>query len=179
MSRLYFWGVAWRMANDRPLVGYGHNAFEAVYDNYDVLHGAYGENRAVHSAWFGMLAELGYPGLLLFLLIFGRSLLVGRHVRRLARQRPDLKTLAIYATACEAQLVVYAIGATFLPLQYNELLWHVLAIGVAIRNIANTRAREAAGAPASASREPAPVAVRLNIPPRAASSRPALLSAGR
>jgi probable O-glycosylation ligase (exosortase A-associated) len=179
VSRLYFWNVAWRMANDRPLVGYGHNAFEAVYERYDVLHGAYGENRSVHSTWFGLLAELGYPGLVLFLLIFGRSLLVGRHVRRLARQRPDLKTLAIYATACEAQLVVYAIGATFLPLQYNELLWHVLAIGVAIRNIANTRAREAAGAPASASREPAPVAVRLNIPPRAASSRPALLSAGR
>jgi O-antigen ligase len=165
------------MANDRPLVGYGHNAFEAVYDYYDVSQGAHGENRSVHSSWFGMLSELGYPGLLLFLLIFGRSLLVGQHVRRLARRRPDLRTLAIYATACEAQLVVYAVGASFLPLQYNELLWHVLAIGVAIRNIADARMREGAPVPAIEPTEPRrPAPVRLNLPPRAAAGRPALLA---
>jgi O-antigen ligase len=164
------------MANDRPLLGYGHNAFEAVYEYYDVSQGAHGENRSVHSAWFGMLSELGYPGLLLFLAIFARSLLVGHHVRRLARQRPDLRTLAIYATACEAQLVVYAVGASFLPLQYNELLWHVLAIGVAIRGIANARMREGAAVPAVEAAEPSrPAPVRLNIPPRTVAGRPAPL----
>jgi probable O-glycosylation ligase (exosortase A-associated) len=177
LSRLYFWKLAWWMANDRPVLGYGHNSFEAVYQWYDVSEGAHGENRSVHSAWFGMLSELGFPGLLLFLLIFSRSLLVGRHVRRLARQRPDLQSLALYATACEGQLIVYAVGASFLPLQYNELLFHVLAIGVAIRNIADARMREAAATPAAAEAEPRrPAPVRLNIPPRAAAGRPALLN---
>ena len=65
-GRLHFWQVAVAMANDRPLPGVGHNGYERAYNTYDFSDGQYDRNRAVHSAWFGVLGEFGYPGLLLF-----------------------------------------------------------------------------------------------------------------
>ena len=62
-GRLHFWEVAVTMANDRPLVGVGHRGYERSYNRYDFSKGSYGTDRAVHSSWFGVLAELGYPGL--------------------------------------------------------------------------------------------------------------------
>ena len=58
-GRLHFWRVAVDMASASPLVGIGHNGFNAMYNRYDSSDGRFGQDRSVHSAWFGVLAELG------------------------------------------------------------------------------------------------------------------------
>jgi probable O-glycosylation ligase (exosortase A-associated) len=148
-GRMHFWEVAVTMANDRPWTGVGHNAYNAVYDLYDPSLGAFRRRRSVHSAWFGTLSELGYPGLILYVSIFLHALWQCWRVGRMARTRPELKNLAIYAGAIEAGLIAFAVGATFVPFQYNEMLWHFFALST----VTAYQAREkiAASAPAYAS----------------------------
>src|SRR5262249_32886438 len=125
-GRLHFWNVALHMAAAHPLTGVGHNAFVAVYDQYDDSARRFGTSRAVHSTWLGVLSETGYPGLLLFLIILGKAFIACRRAHRLAARYPGLQNLGIYAPAVESALLVFTVGATFVSMQYCEMLWHLL-----------------------------------------------------
>jgi O-antigen ligase len=138
-GRLHYWEVGLAMANDRPLVGVGQNAYNAAYNSYDSSNGLYGRSRSVHSQWFGMLSELGYPGFVLFVGILAMAFLNCRRVRVLSRSHPDLTTLAHYASAIEGALIVAAIGGTFYPFQYNEMLWHTIALAMVVDRLARDR----------------------------------------
>lgn len=160
-GRFHYWRVAVVMANDRPFTGVGQNAFNVVYNTYDWSHGRFGWSRSVHSAWFGMLAELGYPGFILFVVILGWAFLSCWRTRRLARNRPELSNLAIYASAIEGALLTAAIGGTFFPFQYNEMLWHTIALSMVVAQLARDRVAlpEAATVPEARAAAPIPVAV--------------------
>jgi probable O-glycosylation ligase (exosortase A-associated) len=153
-SRLHFWQVAIAMANDRPLTGVGHSGFEKAYNRYDWLDGQFGTNRAVHSAWFGVLAELGYPGLLLFVAIVGSSLLACRRVRNAAKRGEVSDELGRYAIAFETSLVAFMVGGSFVSFQYCEMLWHYFALTIALERVA---VRELAAHRARIETAPAPV----------------------
>jgi O-antigen ligase len=65
MGRLYAWEAAFKMAVDNPLTGVGLNNF---YFNYYFYSPHWdGLNHAVHSTWFGVLAETGFLGLTVFI----------------------------------------------------------------------------------------------------------------
>jgi hypothetical protein len=65
------------------------------------------EGRAWHSAYFEMLGEQGYPGLLLFLLIHGTGLVRMEVLRRRYRDRGDLAWVSPLATALQHFQIVY------------------------------------------------------------------------
>jgi putative inorganic carbon (HCO3(-)) transporter len=165
-GRLHFWQVAVVMADTKPIFGVGPWAFNFVYDDYDFSDGAFGSGRSVHSAWFGLLAETGYVGLGLVVLLFINAALVTRRVRKMARARPDMSSLAAYATGLEGALLVAVVGGTFYPFQYMEPLWHTLALSMAVGRVADKRwkesiAAEAAAAPAPPARVHVDTAVQL------------------
>jgi probable O-glycosylation ligase (exosortase A-associated) len=135
-GRLHFWRVAVVMANDRPLVGVGHNAYNDQYNRYDFSLGRFRGRRSVHSMWLGVLAELGYPGLIIFVAILAFAFWQCARVRRLAARRPDLANLAIYAAGIEAALLAVTVGGTFVIFQYVEFLWHCIALSIAVSRIA-------------------------------------------
>ena len=65
MGRLWAWQAAYRMALHNPLSGVGLDNF---YSNYYFYSSHWdGINHAVHSTWFGVLAETGFLGLILFI----------------------------------------------------------------------------------------------------------------
>jgi len=135
-SRLHFWQVAVAMANDRPLIGVGHRGYERAYNQYDWTEGKFMTNRAVHSAWFGVLAELGYPGLLLFIAIVFGSLRSCRRVRKAAERGEIAGPLGPYAIAFETSLVAFMVGGSFVSFHYNEMLWHYFALTIALERVA-------------------------------------------
>jgi probable O-glycosylation ligase (exosortase A-associated) len=154
-GRLHFWQVAFEMANDRPLLGVGHTGYPRAYNDYDVTGGGFGRDRAVHSAWFGVLAELGYPGLFLFILIIATSLRACRQVRRSAQRGEIPEEMAAYATGLESSLVAFIVGGSFVSFHYCEMLWHFFGLTialerVAVREAALARERLAAEPPAAA-----------------------------
>lgn len=135
-SRLHFWHVAVAMANDRPLIGVGHAGFPRAYNRYDWTDGQYKTNRAVHSAWFGVLAELGYPGLLLFLTLMFTSLRACRRVRKSAQRGEIPGPLGPYAIGLESALIAFIVGGSFVSFQYCEMLWHFFALTMALEAVA-------------------------------------------
>ncbi len=159
-SRLHFWQVAVAMANDRPLLGVGHAGYPRAYNQYDWTEGQYKTNRAVHSAWFGVLAELGYPGLLLFLALIFTSLRACRRVRTSAQRGEIPGPLGPYAIGLESALIAFIIGGSFVSFQYCEMLWHFFALtmaleAVAVKEAAAERTRLAALVPTPVAARPA------------------------
>jgi probable O-glycosylation ligase (exosortase A-associated) len=135
-GRLHFWQVAIAMANDRPFLGVGHSAYERAYNTYDWTNGQFLTNRAVHSAWFGVLAETGYPGLLLFVAIVFTSLRSCRRVRLAAKRGEIPGPLGPYAVAFESALLAFMVGGSFVSFQYCEMLWHYFALTIALERVA-------------------------------------------
>jgi probable O-glycosylation ligase (exosortase A-associated) len=160
-SRIHFWKVAMVMANANPLTGVGHMAYNLVYDQYDFSNGQYGVFRSVHSSWFSVLSELGYPGFVLFLLLVGNCFRVARRAQRLAKQYPELKTLGGYANGIEAALIAFAVGGTFVIFQYTELLWHTFALSIVIDRLVTERTAALAAAP-----QPVATSVAATVRPR-------------
>jgi probable O-glycosylation ligase (exosortase A-associated) len=140
LGRIHFWNLAVTMANDHPLLGVGFNAYQAAYNGYDTSDSQFGTARSVHSAWLGVLAELGYPGLLLYLSIVGLSFASCHRVRRMAARGEVPYELGRYAVGLEAALVAFAVGGSFVPFQYSEMLWHYFALTMALEAVAVTEA---------------------------------------
>jgi putative inorganic carbon (HCO3(-)) transporter len=170
--RLYFWGLAIDMARDHPVLGVGFNSYRYAFGRY---HDEGGQ-RAVHSIWFGVLSELGYPGLILFVAILLTAIQTCHRIRRQAAAR-GLTNIAAYASHLQTSVVVFMVGGSFLNLQYLELLWHIIGLTVALDHIcARATADLDVPAPAAAVLEPVPVQ-RLGAP-RPSRPRSAAASGG-
>jgi probable O-glycosylation ligase (exosortase A-associated) len=155
-GRLHFWQVAVAMANDRPMTGVGHSGYELAYDQYDTSEGKYGTGRAVHSAWFGVLAEIGYPGLIVFVMIVAFSLLTCARVRRMAQRAEISESLGRYGAALESSLLAFIVGGSFVSFQYSEMLWHFFALTIALERVAVTNAEWVRAQQGAVARTPAP-----------------------
>lgn len=129
-GRLHFWSVAVDMARAKPLTGVGLNGFELSYQRYNTSTQFTGV-RATHSSWFGVLADLGVPGLVLFLGNWFLAVLGCWTVARHTRTDPDRRDLNLIANALMTSLIAYAVAGSFLSFQYNEMIWHFFALATA------------------------------------------------
>jgi probable O-glycosylation ligase (exosortase A-associated) len=134
-GRVHFWRVAIDMARARPLTGVGLNSFEPSYATYDP-NSSFGEDRQTHSTWFGVLAELGIPGLVLFLANLSIAIASNWRVARLARLYPGMRDVSLYANAFFTSLIVFCVGGSFLSSQYSEMYWHFIGLSTALSLIA-------------------------------------------
>ena len=73
MFRFYTWEGAWRMTKAHPWHGSGPNAFLSAYGQYQIA----GYTRQAHSIYLQQAAEMGVPGLLALLWLFGAIAAVG------------------------------------------------------------------------------------------------------
>jgi putative inorganic carbon (HCO3(-)) transporter len=128
-SRLYFWSLATKMANDHPLTGVGPNGFRFEYPKYDTVTGE--SMRATHSSWFGILADLGYPGLTLFAAIALGALYTCQRIRARAK-RAGQRDVFLFASHLQTSVFAYCVGGAFLSAHYLELWWHVVALTIAL-----------------------------------------------
>jgi probable O-glycosylation ligase (exosortase A-associated) len=132
MGRLYAWEAAFGMAVDNPLTGVGIDNF---YSNYFFYSPHWdGLNHAVHSTWFGVLAETGFLGLGVFITTI--TLLIRTAVRTLNRIEKQDKKInpAIHATAQAvlAGLVGTVVSGTFLTQGFTWPIYILAALVVAV-----------------------------------------------
>jgi O-antigen ligase len=117
---------------DHPLIGVGPDMFNIYYEEYAEDVGLLVRNdafREAHNLYLGIGAELGIPGLVVFmivLLITMRMLLQAR--RASIDRRPDLERLA---TPFLLSLMTYAVTGLFLHLSFARFFWLMLAVATA------------------------------------------------
>ena len=135
-----------------------------------------------HSIFFEVLAEQGYVGLLLFLVMGLSTLLLAGRTIRMARGREDLGWAALLAGMLQVSLVGYVVGGLFLGLAYFDLPYSLLALVVATHGVVarELRAAQPAGGatlpearPAGPAPEHGARARGPDLPPRRTRRRPA------
>ena len=91
--------------------------------------------RAWHSAYFEMLGEQGWPGLLLFLLIHGAGLVRMEMLRRRYRGRTDdMAWVSPLATALQNFHLVFLVGAMFVAVAWQPFIWMAIAVQIGFDN---------------------------------------------
>jgi putative inorganic carbon (hco3(-)) transporter len=141
LGRLHYWQVAILMAENHPILGVGFNAYNPSYDGYDFSKGQYGYQRSVHSSFFGVLAELGYPGLVFYVMILLMALHSCTTISKYSSSKltplsSEILHFKLTASAVRIGLVAFLVGGSFLPFQYQEMLWHYIFITLVLKNIA-------------------------------------------
>lgn len=138
-GRLYAWEAAFNMANTHPLTGVGLNNFTSNYFFYSPHWD--GMNHAVHSTWFGVMAETGYLGLAVFLTL---SIKLVISMRRLVNGLLPLyqtgqcsAVLFSTAQATLAGLAGFMVSGTFLTQGFTWPLYILLAVSVAVSAAGN------------------------------------------
>jgi O-antigen ligase len=132
MGRLYAWKAAFGMALANPLSGVGLNNFYANYFFYSPHWD--GLNHAVHSTWFGVLAETGFLGLILFAAIIVMLLKTSINALNRIEQQPDRVDSAIHASALAVLtgLVGTVVSGTFLTQGFTWPIYILAALVVAV-----------------------------------------------
>ena len=160
LSRLHFWQVAMVMADAEPL-GIGLRNYEYAYDKYDFSYGRFGHGRAVHSSHFQVLAEVGYPGILIWFGEFAVAYLVALRVRRKSwtpgLSPPAARLLDSMSSCIIVSMSGFLVGGSFLGMALNDVTWLTFAVLAALDRVAArlcVEARQAVQDPGKAVQQP-------------------------
>ncbi|OBT31532.1 O-antigen ligase family protein [Vibrio splendidus] len=138
MGRIYAWEAAFKMALDNPLTGVGLNNFFSNYFFYSSHWD--GLNHAVHSTWFGVLAETGFLGLIIFLILIGSLIKTIRSTLKQLSETTNVidPNLNAAAYAVYAGLIGTIVSGTFLTQGFNWPIYILSALIVAVANVSHT-----------------------------------------
>ncbi|MDF2152155.1 O-antigen ligase family protein [Vibrio sp. CAU 1672] len=133
MGRLYAWEAAFKMALSHPFTGVGIDNF---YSNYFFYSPHWdGLNHAVHSTWFGVLAETGFLGLAIFIaLIVSLCRTSLRSLQLLSPASPP--ALSICINAVFGGLLGTIVSGTFLTQGFTWPIYILAALTIATNRIA-------------------------------------------
>jgi hypothetical protein len=125
-SRFVFWSAALKLGNDRPF-GSGYKGFDfyaPIYLPEDMNTGS-SRSRSVHSTWFQVLSEIGYLGLLIFVLMIYSSF---RALRLCMVRMKGLGDYESYykAIMLQAALLCFLISMTFMNRFGAEILYWLI-----------------------------------------------------
>ncbi len=181
VQRLALWRAAFKMVEDYPFgVGFGnfHQVVKEYVPGLTLI-------RSAHNTVLACMAELGWPGLFLFLLLLLVTFWRLGHGRRVAVNLPAFERLRVYrwelrfhlgwhATALRAALVGYLTCAMFTTRLASEDLWLLIGLAACLENVTRRMQGRAATAAAEQAADDAPTV----LPPPVTEALPGGLAAG-
>jgi len=107
------------------------------------------KERAYHSAYFELLGEQGYPGLIMWLLIHIISLVSTHRIYALYKKRTDSEHAWIspLALALQQGHLIYLLGAVFIGVAYQPFMFMLLALQIGLSTYLGRRRKEERAAP--------------------------------
>ncbi len=155
-GRVTLWKAAFDMASDYPFgIGLGnfHHTVMQYVPDLDVV-------RSAHNTIIACLAELGWPGLFVFVLILAITIRRLGKLRRLAQQWPNFTEIQFYrwqtrfhlgwhALALRTSLLGYLACALFTTRLFTEDLWLMLGFAMCLVNVSKCVAADEAAAGAA------------------------------
>jgi competence protein ComEA len=192
-SRVFLWDAAWTSIKQRPVLGLGYGAFPAaaprlLHETQGVdfrhieLH-ATGKASETHNVYLGTLAELGLPGLVLFMSVL---LATARQLIRTSKRAREAGAafVARIANALLLSLLGWSVASIFLSTESSRSLWVLIGVSLALPKLirrerpAGSRIVDAVARADGATRKAelalvnlgAPIAdgTQIVVPPRAA-----------
>ncbi len=130
LRRINAWWMAYNIAATR-ITGGGFEAYTpSAIRRYapDPTMGA-----DAHSIYFEIMAEHGFIGFTLFMLLAWFTWSTGNRIRRLTKSRPETKWAADMAAMTQVSMIGYAASGAFLGLAYFDLYYTLIAIMVICR----------------------------------------------
>jgi len=126
-TRIQSWKFASNLAVHRPLVGGGFDDYKssALWTAY-APDGA--KQRAIHSIYFRVLSEQGFPGLIFFLMLLFVSWRNCSRIRKMTRGSPEQKWAYDLASMLQVSLVAFMGAGAFLPMTYFDLAYQLIAL---------------------------------------------------
>jgi hypothetical protein len=146
-SRLEIWQATVRMIGANPL-GVGPGNFTPRIGEYTEQWG----NKDAHNTYLRCLAELGWPGFVLFCLLIVNALCTQFRIIRTTFGEPHLETCHWHAYAFFTATVAYLVASMFGSYIYLETLWLLLLIPAALERAVENAQESHASMP-----EPPPV----------------------
>jgi probable O-glycosylation ligase (exosortase A-associated) len=126
-SRIQSWKFAANVAIHHPLVGGGFDDYLSA-PLWDAFAPDGAEQRAIHSIYFRVLGEQGFPGLVLFLALMFASWRNCSRVRKSTRDLPDQKWAYDLASMLQVALIAFMAAGAFLPMTYFDLSYQLMAV---------------------------------------------------
>ncbi|MGH9540760.1 MAG: O-antigen ligase family protein [Terriglobales bacterium] len=136
-ERLVVWRAGLRMIETHPWVGIGLGNFKPSVAAYED-----GRRKVVslaHNTYIGMAAELGLPGLAMFVGLLGMALHLAAQACR--RAGPEVSTLRQATLGVQAGLLGCVVGIFFLSADQQKLLWLMLFLTPCLVHLAEVGAR--------------------------------------
>jgi probable O-glycosylation ligase (exosortase A-associated) len=141
-TRVQSWKFATNVALHNPLLGGGFNVYES-----GAMWGRYGpagaKPRAIHSVYFRVLGEQGFPGLFLFLALLATSWRYCAKVRRQTRRMPGEKWAFDLASMFQVSLLAYITAGLATTSTYFDMTYQLMAMCAILHALANTRSTAA------------------------------------
>jgi O-antigen ligase len=142
MDRLYAWRAALNMALARPLNGVGLSNFsDSIYFYAD--HWANFRDMVAHSTWFTVLAETGFPGFVVFMLMVATIYTSANRSSRIMALHDAPAIMRAMTLGLTAALAGFCAAGTFLTQTFTWPIYILLALTVAMRRIADDIALKA------------------------------------
>lgn len=133
-GRLYGWSAATKMALKRPLTGVGLDNFVGAYNDYRA--GFDKADHAIHSSWFAVLAEIGFPGLIIFIAMIATSFKSIWRSRAMLAAGPFDPILRATALSLGAGLAGVCAAGTFLHQAFTWPLYIIIALTTGLASVA-------------------------------------------
>jgi len=140
-TRMQSWKFATQVALHRPLVGGGMNVYQSA-----TMWSRYGPEdaipRAVHSVYFRVLGEQGFPGLVMFVALLFVSWRNCAKVRRRTRDSPSDKWAFDLASMLQVSLLAFMTAGLATTSTYFDLSYQIMAMCVLLKEILEARTAE-------------------------------------
>ena len=140
-TRMQSWKFATQVALHRPLVGGGMNVYQSA-----AMWSRYGPEdaipRAVHSVYFRVLGEQGFPGLVMFVALLFVSWRNCAKVRRRTRDSPSDKWAFDLASMLQVSLLAFMTAGLATTSTYFDLSYQIMAMCVLLKEILEARTAE-------------------------------------
>ena len=146
-GRYGLWKVAWKAAEERPLVGVGLQNYEAVAKNYTREVGPLTDVRKiaeephlVHNTYLEALVDTGIVGLLLLLCVIGGSCLAMWRAARIFERLGETE-MELLARGVLVGTLAMASAVFFVSAGVDKRLWMLFALGPAFLGVAEASRR--------------------------------------
>ncbi len=165
-TRIEVWKWTWEYVKDHPFGG-GFDAYRGNSIRYDTIvkeqvgsHTEYkrvlivDRSRAYHSAYFEMLGEQGWPGLIIWLAIHLGGLWRMEMLFRRYRDRPPEagQWIGALANALQQAHMVYLVGCLFVGIAFQPFVYMLVGLQIGLDTYVRRREKEAAWRPLGTNR---------------------------